>query len=154
MAEETRVLSRHDLEAKIVQRCWENEAFRQEFTADPAGAFVKYLDCDLATLPQIVVHEERAGSWHIVVPAKPTGMAELTDEELERVAGGVTPLAPAAMAAGKVLAVAGAGGSGAAAVAGGSVLTPVGFTILAAVLVVGVGIAVNEGNKKSKKKHW
>ena len=80
--------TRHELEAKIVKRCWENEAFRKEFLSDPAGCFVKYLNAPKAKLPKIVVHEEQAGSWHIVLPAKPAKAGELSDAELEKVAGG------------------------------------------------------------------
>ncbi|HWI28170.1 MAG TPA: NHLP leader peptide family RiPP precursor [Stellaceae bacterium] len=81
-------LSRHDIEAKIVKRCWENDAFRKEFVSDPAGCFVKYLNAPKAQLPKITVHEEQPGSWHIVLPAKPTKSGELSDDELEKVAGG------------------------------------------------------------------
>jgi hypothetical protein len=88
MAETDSTLTRHDLEAKIVKRCWENEAFRQEFTADPAGAFVRYLEIPAANIPKIVVHEESVGSWHIVLPAKPANVNELSEQDLERVAGG------------------------------------------------------------------
>jgi hypothetical protein len=91
MASDVGQLSRHDLEAKIVKHCWEDDAFRKEFTADPAGAFVKYLGASVASLPKISVHQEMSGSWHIVIPAKPPNSAELSDEELEKVAGGVTP---------------------------------------------------------------
>jgi hypothetical protein len=35
MAEQEPTLTRHDLEAKIVKRCREEEGFRKEFTADP-----------------------------------------------------------------------------------------------------------------------
>jgi hypothetical protein len=91
MASESEGLVRHDLEAKIVKRCWEDEAFRKEFTADPAGAFVKYLQVPAVSLPKIVVHQEAPGSWHIVLPAKPANARELSEEELERVAGGTTP---------------------------------------------------------------
>jgi hypothetical protein len=91
MASSTEGLTRHDLEAKIVKRCWEDEEFRKEFTADPADAFVKYLQVPTASMPKIVVHEETAGSWHIVLPAKPPHIDELTEQDLERVAGGTTP---------------------------------------------------------------
>src|ERR1700678_1464408 len=84
-------LTRHDLEAKIVKHSWQDEAFRKEFIADPAGAFVKYLSLPAAALPKIVVHEEAAGSWHIVLPAKPVNTSELSEAELEKVAGGATP---------------------------------------------------------------
>jgi hypothetical protein len=88
MTEQAPALTRHDLEAKIVKRCWEDEAFRQEFTADPAGAFVKYLQVPAAGLPKIVVHHETAGSWHIVLPSRPANINELSEQDLESVAGG------------------------------------------------------------------
>jgi hypothetical protein len=87
MTEQYETLSRHDLEAKIVRRCWENEAFREEFLADPAGAFARYLDIPAVSLPKIVAHEEPGGSWHIVLTAKPANASELSDRELEAVAG-------------------------------------------------------------------
>jgi hypothetical protein len=82
-------LTRHDLEAKIVKRSWENEAFREEFSSDPMGTAAKYLKVPAAELPKIVVHEETAGTWHIVIPAKPANAKELSEADLERVAGGV-----------------------------------------------------------------
>jgi hypothetical protein len=85
-------LTRHDLEAKIVKRCWEDEAFCKAFTADPEGVFVRYLQIPAASLPKIVVHEESAGSWHIVLPPGPANAGELSERDLESVAGGYTDL--------------------------------------------------------------
>jgi hypothetical protein len=92
MEEQYRTLTRHDLEAKIVKRCWEDEAFRQEFTADPVAAFVEYLEVSPVSLPKIVVLEEPAGSWHIVLPSRPANADELSERDLEKVAGGVPSL--------------------------------------------------------------
>jgi hypothetical protein len=92
MAEENDAWSRHDIEAKLVKKCWEDEEFRKEFTADPVGTAVKHLEVPAASLPQIVVHEEPAGSWHIVLPPKPADSGELSEEDLEKVAGGLTPV--------------------------------------------------------------
>lgn len=88
MAQQPAPLSRHDLEAKLVKRCWEDEAFRKEFTADPATAFVKYLGMPKANVPEISIHQETAGTWHIVIPVKPANAGELSERDLERVAGG------------------------------------------------------------------
>jgi hypothetical protein len=88
MAGAESTLTRHDLEVKIVKRCWEDEAFREEFTADPAGAFVKYLGLPAASLPRITVRQEEPGSWHIVLPEKPVNASELSGQDLEMVAGG------------------------------------------------------------------
>jgi hypothetical protein len=90
MAQSVPTLSRHDLEAKIVKRCWEDEAFRKEFTADPAGAFVKYLEVPKDSLPKIVVHEEEPGSWHIVLLPRPANVGELSEEDMETIAGGTS----------------------------------------------------------------
>jgi hypothetical protein len=87
MAEAIRKVTRHDLEAKIVKRCGEDEAFRKEFTADPAGAFTRYLEVPATDLPKIVVHEETPGSWHIVFPPSPRNIGELSEADLEKVAG-------------------------------------------------------------------
>jgi hypothetical protein len=88
MAEQAAMLTRHDLEAKIVKHCWEDEKFRKEFTADPAGAFVKYLQVSLASLPRISVHQEAPDCWHIVLPAKPASADELSEADLEKIAAG------------------------------------------------------------------
>jgi hypothetical protein len=92
MAKQDQTLTRHDLEAKIVKRCLEDEGFRKEFTTDPAAAFVKYLEIPAASLPKISVHQEEPGSWHIVLPPRPTNVDELSEQELETVAGGTTPV--------------------------------------------------------------
>jgi hypothetical protein len=85
------VFTRHDLEAKIVRRSWEDEGFRMELTSNPSSAFAKYLNVPAANLPRISVHKEERGSWHMVLPAKPGNPSALSEQELEKVAGGVTP---------------------------------------------------------------
>jgi hypothetical protein len=88
---ELQTISRHDLEAQIVRRSREDEGFRREFTSNQSAAFTKYLNVPAADLPRIWVHQEEPGSWQIVMPAKPA--SELSEQELEKVAGGGTPYA-------------------------------------------------------------
>ena len=83
-------LTRHQLEAKIAKRCLADEAFRAEFIADPAACFTKFLGIPAANLPKIIVHDAAPGTWHIAVPPTPEPMRELSAEELEQVAGGVS----------------------------------------------------------------
>jgi hypothetical protein len=116
MAEQISTLTRHDLEAKIVKRCWEDEEFRRDFTADPVGTAAKHLAVSAANLPKIAIHEEPAGSWHIVLPSRPAAADQLSEEDLERVAGGISPIyasvvATAAAAATALTAVASISGA-------------------------------------------
>jgi len=97
--------SRADLEARIVKRCWTDEAFRRELLADPAACFVKYTGLSADKAPRIVVHEERDRDWHIVIPARPRQTGELSDEDLERVAGGTDPMVISLIASVAVTAV-------------------------------------------------
>jgi hypothetical protein len=113
MTEQQNLLTRHDLEAKIVRRCWEDEEFCKEFTADPAAVFVKYLQIPSKNLPKISVYREELGSWHIVLPAKPANSGQLSEAELEKVAGGVTPIA-VSVSVSAVASAASAAGSGVA----------------------------------------
>jgi predicted PhzF superfamily epimerase YddE/YHI9 len=83
--------SRHDLEAKIIKHSWDDPAFREKFIADPKGTIAKYTGLSAGSLPEIVVHEEKVGTWHIVLPVKPADAQELSDADLEKVAGGTTP---------------------------------------------------------------
>lgn len=98
MADATVMSTRHDFEARIVKRCWEDDEFRKEFVDDPAGTFAKYLEVPAASLPKIVVHEEAPGAWHIVLPQQPGDAGQLSEEDLEKVAGGMTPIVPLVIA--------------------------------------------------------
>jgi hypothetical protein len=123
-------MTRHDLEAQIAQRSWEDAGFRNELMADPAEALGKYLQVPVDRLPKIVAHEETAGTWHIVLPSKTA--SALSDADLERVAGGATPMVSTV-----VVASAAAGG----AAAGSAALTPT--TAVSALVVSYVTISVS-----------
>jgi hypothetical protein len=79
------MMTRHELETKIVQRSREDEGFRGELMVDPTGTFSRYFDVPADSVPWIVVHEETAGAWHIILPAK-ANANELLDADLEKIA--------------------------------------------------------------------
>jgi hypothetical protein len=40
-------------------------------------------------LPKITVYREEPGTWHVVLPAKPANAGQLSEADLEKVAGGI-----------------------------------------------------------------
>jgi|SRR5579884_195689 len=81
-------VSRHEFETLIIERAWKHPEFRQEFVADPKGTIEKYGGKKLPENLRIVVHEEDAHTMHLTIPQPPPNVTELSDEDLERVAGG------------------------------------------------------------------
>ena len=82
-------LTRKDIEAKIVALAWHDDAFRRSFVADPKGQFERRLGIRLPASLTMTVHEESEHSLHFVIPVKPRAdLEELSDEDLEKVAGG------------------------------------------------------------------
>jgi hypothetical protein len=84
-----------DFQAKLVAKAWKDEAFAQELRTNPKAAVERELARlrPGATLPeniQVQVVEETPTTLYLVVPPGPrrpeTG--ELSDEDLERAAGG------------------------------------------------------------------
>jgi Nitrile hydratase, alpha chain len=87
-AKATAPLTRRDIEAKIVALAWQDDDFRRKFVADPKGQFEQRLGTKLPASLKMTVHEENENNLHFVIPTKPKSAAELSDEELEKVAGG------------------------------------------------------------------
>ncbi|WPL16512.1 NHLP leader peptide domain protein [Thiorhodovibrio winogradskyi] len=86
-------MSRAELEAKIVARAWEDEEFHQKFLADPKAMFEDYMGTKLPESLVMTAHQEDADHLHFVIPAKPAvDLDELSDEDLERIAGGIEPV--------------------------------------------------------------
>jgi hypothetical protein len=82
-------LTRRDVEAKIVALAWKDDDFRRKFVADPKAQFEEKLGTKLPPSLNITAHQEDENSLYFVIPAKPkANLDELSDEELEKVAGG------------------------------------------------------------------
>jgi hypothetical protein len=81
---------RSEVERRIVQRSIEDESFRQRLIEDPKGAVEQELGTRLPEGVRVVAMEETADTIYLVLPsASPIGGgAELSDEELQTVAGG------------------------------------------------------------------
>jgi hypothetical protein len=81
---------RSEVERRIVQRSIEDESFRQRLIEDPKGAVEQELGTRLPEGVRVVAMEETADTIYLVLPSSSPlgGAGELSDEELQTVAGG------------------------------------------------------------------
>ena len=96
MADTTAGGGRGAMEQRIVQRSLEDDAFRQQLLADPKAAVEQELGTRLPEEVRVVAMEETPDTVYLVIPgASPVGEGgELSDRELESVAGGGWEQAP------------------------------------------------------------
>ena len=120
--------SRAALTEMLTRKAWEDDDFRRRFVADPKGMMAEFFGQPMPDTLRVTVHEESPGDLHFIVPVKPTPQAfeELSDADLEKIAGGVTPGAAllittiaSVVVAGGASVVLSAAGAGAVVVAGG-----------------------------------
>jgi Nitrile hydratase, alpha chain len=82
--------TRGQLWDKIVEQARKNPKYHQQLMADPRGLMEKQLGTSIPRNVNIKVLEESSDTYYIVVPAFAKEGAELTDSDLEKVAGGGT----------------------------------------------------------------
>jgi hypothetical protein len=87
------VLTRRDLEARIIAKAWKNPAYKQRLLADPKGTLQHEIaevdpSVSLPTGLQVHVHEEAPDTYHLVLPRNPKDIAldEVLGDDLEAVA--------------------------------------------------------------------
>jgi hypothetical protein len=77
-----------EVETAIIARTMKDDAFRKEFLADPKGSIEKYSGQKLPADVKIFAHTTSSKEVHFVIPDKKTLEGELSDADLEKVAGG------------------------------------------------------------------
>ena len=82
--------TRGQLWDKIVDQAQKNPKYYQHLMSDPRGLMEKQLGTSISNSIHIKVLEETSDTYYIVLPAQPTDGAELSDSDLEKVAGGAT----------------------------------------------------------------
>ncbi|WP_058186955.1 NHLP leader peptide family RiPP precursor [Terracidiphilus gabretensis] len=85
---ETPTTNRRDLETKLIEKCWKDPEFMKLVVSDPKGMLEQHIGQKLPAGLKIVVNQEDANTLHFTIPLPPTNLNELSDEELEKVAGG------------------------------------------------------------------
>ena len=75
-----------EIEGAIAAQSLKDESFRQEFISNPKGAIEKYSGKALPADLKVTAHENSEKQIHFVLP--PKFSSELSDEDLEKVAGG------------------------------------------------------------------
>ena len=85
---------RQEMERRLIEKSLEDEAFRQRLIEDPKGAVEQELETRLPEEVRVVAVEESADTIYLVLPSTPMKgreSVELSDPDLESVAGGGLP---------------------------------------------------------------
>jgi Nitrile hydratase, alpha chain len=84
--------TRREFELQLIEKAWKDDAFRQALVTDPRGALERDLGAKLPAGVQVKVVAESADTFYLVLPANPdrAPAGELTDQQLDAVAGGWT----------------------------------------------------------------
>jgi hypothetical protein len=80
--------TRRDLETALIEKCWKDPEFKMQLISDPKGMLERHTGQKLPPELTIFIHEEDANTLHFSIPPAPAKLAELSEEQLERVAGG------------------------------------------------------------------
>jgi hypothetical protein len=88
MPTEAQTTTRRDLETVLIEKCWKDPEFKKQVVSDPKGMLEKHTGQKLPPQLNIFIHEEDANTLHFSIPPAPANLNELSDEDLERVAGG------------------------------------------------------------------
>jgi hypothetical protein len=112
-------MTKRDLEVALVEKCWKDPEFKKQILADPKGMLERHIGTKLPGDLKIFVHEENAETLHFSLPPAPTNATELSDEDLEKVAGGTEVIAVLSVTVTAALTVIGTVGGAAATVSRG-----------------------------------
>ena len=111
--------TKRDLEVALVEKCWKDPEFKKQILADPKGMLERHIGKKLPGDLKIFVHEENAETLHFSLPPAPTNATELSDEDLEKVAGGTEVIAVLSVTVSAALTIIGSVGGVAATVSNG-----------------------------------
>ena len=73
--------------AQLFAACWKDEALKARLMADPKAVLAEY-DMPVPDNLDVKVVENADDCVHITLPAPPAASGELSDDDLEKAAGG------------------------------------------------------------------
>jgi hypothetical protein len=82
------LVTQKQLEAQFIFRCWQDAGFKKRLLADPRSTIEGELSLKLPSGMKVRVQEEAAHTLTFILPAAPPAGGELSDADLEQVAGG------------------------------------------------------------------
>ena len=92
MSEQSTSKTRQEIEAHIIAQAWKDEDYKQKLLSDSKQVFEQEFGVELPAEMNIQVLEEDFSNLYFVLPMRPDlSKVELSDEQLEAVAGGTTP---------------------------------------------------------------
>ncbi len=86
--------TRQDIEAHMIAQAWKDDAYKQELLSNSKAVIEREFGVQLPAKVNVHVMEEDSTNLYFVLPSRPNlSNTELSDEQLEAVAGGsLTPL--------------------------------------------------------------
>jgi hypothetical protein len=85
--------TRRELETALIEKCWKDPEFKKAVVSDPKGMLERHTGRKLPPQIKIFIHEEDPNTLHLSIPPAPSNLTELSDEDLEKVAGGTDVVA-------------------------------------------------------------
>ncbi|SMC89474.1 NHLP leader peptide family RiPP precursor [Sporomusa malonica] len=86
--QEKKSMTRSDYEQLVSKKTWEDPKFLEELRRDPKGVLEKFIEKPLPASLEVVLVEDQPNKIYFRILRNP---AELSDEELDGIAGGWGP---------------------------------------------------------------
>jgi hypothetical protein len=83
----------------LIVKAWRDPEFRRNIIKDPKGMLEAQLGGKLPAQMTIYVHEENEDVLHLSIPMPPSNISELSDQDLEKIAGGTDLIVTASITA-------------------------------------------------------